>query len=332
MLNEKEKIIEDLKHFNELEFFVKKYNDFVYNFEKLQDILSKNELKRMHECATYLRYAVFRTEDNRIEKKLIHANFCRSRWCDICNWRRRIKYFNINLNKVKIIKEAYNAKFIFLTLTTKNVYYKNLKKGLNEILNAFKRFLQMNRIKNNSSILGFLRSLEFTIQKTDNRYINLHIHCLIAVKPSYFDTKLNNYLNQAELTELWQKALRVDYTPVIDVRLVKNYRKNKTKKVNRKINEEGAVFEVTKYLYKSIQFSFVKKEILEEIVKSFKNVRLIAPTGVFRSKKTAEEDEDSKKEDLIKIGDEKVEGELIGEAVYLLKDGFYRLQKFEEKE
>ena len=39
-----------------------------------------------------------------------------------------------------------------------------------------------------------------------------------------------------------------------------------------------------------------------------------------------------KKEDLIKIGDEKVSGELVGEAVYLLKDGFYHLQKFEEKE
>jgi len=328
MINENEKIIEDLR-FDELEFFVKKYNNFIYNFEIMQDILSKKELKRMHECATYLRYAVFKML-NGIEKKLIYANFCKSRWCDICNWRRRLKYFNINYQKVVRIKNNYNAKFIFITLTTKNVYYKLLKEGLNEILNGFNRFLKLNRIRNNKAILGILRSLEFTIQRDDSKYINLHIHCLVAVKPVYFDTKKNYYLNQKELTELWQKALKVDYTPILDVRLVKNKRVKKKTKVNRKIDEEGAIFEVTKYLYKSNQFLDVKKEVVEAIVKSFKNVRLIASTGVFRQK--SKNESENLEEDLIKVGDNKVDGELLGEVVYVLEEGKYKLKKTIKKE
>jgi plasmid rolling circle replication initiator protein Rep len=320
-----EKLIEDLKYFNELEYFIKKYNSFVNIFEKLQDVLTDKELKRMHECATWLKYAVFKTE-NGFEKKLVAANFCKSRWCDVCNWRRRIKYFNINYEKVVRIKQEHNARFIFLTLTTKNVYYKNLKEGIKEILTAFKKLLKSYRIANNKAILGILRSLEFTIQKSDKRYVNLHIHCLIAVKTSYFNKNYDWYINQREWTELWKKALNVSYTPIVDVRLVKNVRTKKKNKINRRINEEGAIFEITKYLYKSFQFQDIKVEVLKEIVNAFKNVRLIAPIGVFRSKKSEIEIENDK-EDLIKIGNEDISGEFLGEVEYVLNEGQYKLRR-----
>ena len=194
---DEEKLIEDLRHFSELEFFVKKYNSTINLFEKLQEVLNDKELKRMNECATWLKYALLETE-NGVEKKLVAANFCKSRWCDVCNWRRRIKYFNINYEKVVKIKQEHNAKFIFLTLTTKNVYYEDLKQGIKEILTAFKKLLKSYRVANNKAILGILRSLEFTIQKSDKRYINLHIHCLIVVKTSYFNKSYNWYISQRE--------------------------------------------------------------------------------------------------------------------------------------
>jgi len=327
---DEKKLIEDLRHFNELEYFVKKYNSFINIFEKLQDVLGDRELKRMHECATWLKYAVFKTE-NGLEKKLVAANFCKSRWCDVCNWRRRIKYFNINYEKVVRIKQEHNARFIFLTLTTKNVYYKNLKEGIKEILTAFKKLLKSYRIANNKAILGILRSLEFTIQKSDKRYINLHIHCLIAVKTSYFNKNYDWYINQREWTELWRKALNVSYTPVVDVRVVKDVRTKKQNKIKRRIDEEGAIFEITKYLYKSFQFQNIEIEVLKEIVKAFKNVRLIAPTGVFRSKKSKVEIE-SDEENLVKVGNENVNGKFLGEAEYVLEDGKYKLKKVKFKE
>jgi plasmid rolling circle replication initiator protein Rep len=329
MINEDYKIIEDLKNFDEPEFFVKKYNTFIHLLEKLQDVLSEDELKKIDGCGTYLKYAVFKDNKGYLQKKLIHANFCKSRWCSVCNWRRRIKYFNINRKKVLEVKKRYNAKFIFITLTTKNVYYKDLKKGLNEILKGFKRLLSFNRFRNNKAILGLLRTLEFTIQKNNQNYINLHIHCLVAVKPVYFDTKKNYYINQSELTKLWQKALNVDYVPIVDIRLVRKIRNKKNSRIKRNFDEEGAVFEVTKYLYKSIQLKDIDVDVLRYIVRSFKGVRLIAPVGVFRNKSKNEEKE--VEEDLVKIGDDDlINGELLGEAVYILRDGKYELKDFKK--
>ena len=245
----------------------------------------------------------------------------------MCNWRRRIKYFNINFEKVVKIKQEHNAKFIFLTLTTKNVYYEDLKQGIKEILTAFKKLLKSYRVANNKAILGILRSLEFTIQKSDKRYINLHIHCLIAVKTSYFNKKYDWYINQREWAKLWQRALGVSYIPVVDVRVVKDVRVKKQNKIKRRINEEGAIFEVTKYLYKSIQFQDIETEVLRQIVYAFKNVRLIAPIGVFRGKKSKVENKNE--EDLIKVSNKEVFGEFLGEVEYLLDNGRYMLKRVE---
>jgi len=72
-MDEKE-LVEDLRHFDELEFFVKKYNSSINLFEKLQDVLSDKELRRMNECATWLKYALFKTE-NGVEKKIGGGEF-----------------------------------------------------------------------------------------------------------------------------------------------------------------------------------------------------------------------------------------------------------------
>ena len=47
-----------------------------------------------------------------------------------------------------------------------------------------------------------------------------HYHALLLVKPSYF-TK--NYIKQSEWVEMWQKALRADYAPSVNVKTVKQF-------------------------------------------------------------------------------------------------------------
>jgi len=67
--------------------------------------------------------------------------------------------------------------------------------------------------------------------------------------------------------------------------------------------------------------------VLKQIVYAFKNVRLIAPIGVFRGKKSKVENKNE--EDLIKVGNKEVLGELIGEIEYLLDNGRYMLRRVE---
>jgi len=61
MYNENE-LIKDLKHFNELEFFVKKYNSMHYLLELGQDVFNEREIEKFNECASYLKYAIFKTD------------------------------------------------------------------------------------------------------------------------------------------------------------------------------------------------------------------------------------------------------------------------------
>src|SRR5699024_9798846 len=74
------------------------------------------------------------------------------------------------------------------------------------------------------AVKGYFRSLEITYNKKDNTY-HPHFHLILAVNESYFkDTRI--YLTQNDWTNLWKKSLKVDYTPVVDVRRVKSKNKD----------------------------------------------------------------------------------------------------------
>ena len=47
-----------------------------------------------------------------------------------------------------------------------------------------------------------------------------HFHILIQVSPSYGKNK-GYYISQSEFTDLWQNALKVDYKPIVDVRVIR---------------------------------------------------------------------------------------------------------------
>jgi len=303
------------KDFFESEIFEKKFNGMWRNIELMQEVLGEKQLRRYNECAIYLKYAVVKDLEGNFVEKLVAANFCKNRWCNICNWRRSLKYRTILNNRILKIKDEYNAKFIFITFTIKNTYYKNLKDDLKLILKSFSRLFKY-LLRKNRGILGYVRSLEFTIQKSDIEYINLHIHVLVAVTTSYFNKNYNLYLNQREWSRLWQKYLGVNYTPVVDVRVVK-----KRKKSDYSV-EELVVFEVIKYVLKDTDILRLQKEkrldIFKELYQSFKNVRNLGFGGVFAPKNFKQKEENE--EDLINVKDSEIKGEVIAELEYVLKD------------
>lgn len=163
--------------------------------------------KRIRECASWLSYV--RGDDGSM--KLHDARFCRVRLCPICQWRRSLKTF-AQMSKVLDVAKAQGYEFLFLTLTMRNVRAEELSKGLDRILEAFRRLMQYKRIK--SAIKGFYRGCEITHNMHDDTY-HPHLHVVLAVKPSYFKKA---YISQADWAELWRKALGVEYTPIIDIR------------------------------------------------------------------------------------------------------------------
>ena len=213
---------------------------------------------RVADCSTFLEFRYF---FNINEKKLNRANFCKVRLCPMCSWRRSLKIFGQVSKVMDHVEENYNYRYIFLTLTVENCYGEYLKKTLDHMTKSFNRMNQRKIFK--QSIKGYFRSLEITYNKKYNTY-HPHFHLILAVNESYFTDK-NYYLSQKKWTNLWKDCLKVDYTPVVDVRRIKKDDNNKFGK---------AVAETAKYTVKSEDFIIrnedgqINEKLTDEVVKT----------------------------------------------------------------
>jgi len=113
----------------------------------------------------------------------------------------------------KIYEDHPDWRYVMLTLTVRNCSVLDLKKTVTGMNQAWKRLIE----RKTWPALGFVRSLEITRGKDGSAHP--HYHCLLAVPSGYFAGK--NYLSTAKWADLWREALRVDYTPICDVRTVK---------------------------------------------------------------------------------------------------------------
>lgn len=183
-----------------------KYADYL-------QILKFKKAYRVHECAEKLAFAV----DSNGKKKLYQAWFCKSRLCPMCQWRRSLKV-TYELKKVlkTAIEEYPKAKFLFLTLTVKNCTGTELKSTLKKLTGAFHKLSKYKKVTKN--LLGYVRSTEITVNEKDGTY-HPHIHVLLMVKSTYFKDH-DNYITQNEWTELWKRASKLDYTPMVSLKQI----------------------------------------------------------------------------------------------------------------
>lgn len=170
---------------------------------------------RTRDCATFLQFNVYQGGERRLKT----ANFCKLRLCPMCvsrRARRSVWKLTQVLNKVEA---EHGAKFLFLTLTMKNVPGDQLGTALGELTKAWYRFVDQRQV--DRSVKGWFRAIEIT--RSGKQY-HPHIHAILAVDPDYFSResrRSGKYLNQADLVERWQKALRVDYRPSVRIQTAK---------------------------------------------------------------------------------------------------------------
>ena len=223
--------------------------------------------------------------------KLAEMYTCKDRFCPFCNWRRQMKYSKLIYEYLNKLQEQKKLRYIFLTLTVKNCNIDDLRATIQHMNRSFNRMTKTVKWKN--SILGFLRVLEYTVQKDDNNMIHPHFHILLAVEPQYFDTKKNKYLTKNDFSQMWQKALKVDYEPVVDIRIIKpNFKKNRSA-------DASIIAEMCKYPLKDTDIS--KIENFEKFVLQLKNIRNINAGGILKGILKGTDKIDN---DLIHIADE----------------------------
>ena len=219
--------------------------------------IGSNKYYRVLDCSTFLEFRL--AVDNSL--KLSNANFCKVRLCPMCSWRRSLKIFGQVSRVMDHVEENYNYKYIFLTLTVKNCYGEDLRDTLDLMIKAFNTMTRRKAFK--QAVNGYFRSLEITYNKENGTY-HPHFHMILAVNDSYFkDTRI--YLTQNDWTELWKSCLKVDYTPIVDVRRIKE---NKEKDFGK------VVAETAKYTVKPEDFLIrdekgnIKENLTDEVVKT----------------------------------------------------------------
>ena len=80
------------------------------------------------------------------------ANFCRNRFCPTCQWRRSVKLFRQNYECFEWIKAQYpGCRFVFLTLTVRNVPIDLLASRLSDMSAAWHRFTMRRDFKRRAS-------------------------------------------------------------------------------------------------------------------------------------------------------------------------------------
>ena len=219
--------------------------------------------QRVLDCGTFLEFKV--SQD---KAKLQHANFCKDRLCPMCNWRRSLKIF-AQVSKVMNCMNDYD--FLFLTLTVKNCVAADLPKTVQALYDGW-RYLYNKNKEFKTVISGTFRSLEVTRNKKDGTF-HPHLHCILAVKPSYFK---KGYISQKRWSELWAHACDLDYNPIVHIQKVKDSGKGIS----------GAVAEVSKYSVKGSDFLYPEDidnscKFVQAFLNSLSGRRLCGWTGIF---------------------------------------------------
>ena len=188
-------------------------------YADILELLQFKKANNVKDCADEL---VFRVTDEGF-LRLHQVWFCKSKLCPLCNWRRSLKMSYQNEEIIsEAIKQQPNARFLFLTIGVKNVFDgEELDKTLKEMTKAFNRLVKYKAVSKN--LIGYMRATELTINKVDNSF-HPHFHVLIMVKSTYFKGD-DNYLSQDDWTQLWKRAMKLEYTPVVHIRAVKGTKK-----------------------------------------------------------------------------------------------------------
>lgn len=246
---------------------------------------------RIEDCAQILDFALVPgTGDGAVRLNLRGARFCRVGRCPICQWRRaliwRSRFFRI---VPALLEQNVGLRFVFLTLTLKNCHLKDLRDNLNLLNSSWKRLYQRKDFPG----LGYVKSLEVTRESTGRAHP--HFHVLIPVLPSYFG---NYYLSQKDWTCLWKDSLRINYTPVINIKAVKGQVESKNPLLL-------PILETLKYSIKPqdlIGGSCLQadRDWLIEFTRQIHKMRLINTGGIFKQYLKELEEEP---EDLIHSGD-----------------------------
>lgn len=237
---------------------------------------------RIGSCSGLLEFSfLLNPETAEMKLKLKTARFCRVRHCPVCQWRRQLVWRARFFQALPKLRLQYpTARFVFLTLTVKNCHLSDLRSTLTWMNKSWQRLSERKAFP----ALGWLKSVEVT--KSPDGTAHPHFHVLLMVQSSYFT---HGYISQSKWAVMWQEALRVDYTPIVNVKAVKP---------KTGANEDMYADQLAKALCETLKYSVKPDDLvndrdwLVELTTQLHKTRAVAVGGVFKQFISDEEPED----------------------------------------
>ena len=257
------------------------------------EVITDSRLLALSDCGSWTFWKEFAERP----RKLARANFCRLRLCPMCSWRRSLKLFSQVSKITDAILAEKKVRFIFVTLTVKNVSGDNLRDTIRQMNEGFK-YLVQDKIKFSASaglkknLLGYMKAIEVTYNSRRNDF-HPHIHCIFELSTTYFKGKSGGYLTHSDWRQMWQAVMKLDYEPQVGVRAIKNA-------------TARAVAEVAKYPVKMVDLLKIKNkkraaEALIQLKYGVHNCRFITFGGDFREYKRRLALDDVENGDLVHV-------------------------------
>jgi plasmid rolling circle replication initiator protein Rep len=232
-------------------------------------------------CGTYIG---FNSNEND-SLSVTSANFCRQRLCPMCQRRRSLRTYSA-VSKVYDLANKSGYQFLHVVLTVPNCPADALNKTCDFLFKqssllfrksddvhtkaACKGNEDIKKLRRNikNSFKGVFRALEITFNdrlSIDHPFaFHPHLHCLIAVKKSYFSSR--DYISHEKLQKVWGTLTGIDNVQVF---------------IGRVTDQCASIAEVAKYAVKPFKGD-VTVEVLETLHKALFNRRLVQTFGVFR--------------------------------------------------
>lgn len=258
-------------------------------------------------CAASLDYAVSENPDDVLGeplRTLQSARFCDLRLCPMCN-ARKAKRAAVLLSRVlnECERRRRGVRFLFLTLTVRNVEGAELGAAISDLCKAWARLMDNSRILR--AFVGWFRAIEITRNAEDGTY-HPHIHAILAADFDYFSRSAGKYIPHDEWVTRWRDALRADYEPSVRIQATKG----KDKDGKRKSRDQAAAEEAAKYATKDAEFigANVPESLAVDIVRTYtvalKRKRLTAFGGILKFIAQALDADNLEEGDLIHIDDD----------------------------
>jgi plasmid rolling circle replication initiator protein Rep len=239
---------------------------------KAGDSLLQRKSLRVSSCGSFLTFDEYaHKESGELMRSLHSANFCKDRFCPMCQWRKSMQLV-AELHSIFTRIDMSKYQLIFMTLTVKNPPMAELRSTLKRLSDSFKLFTKYKEVK--KVFKGFVRAVEFLGDRTKPGEAHPHYHLLVLVDKWYFTSK--DYLSQKKWQELWARALAKNglFCENFDVRKV-------TSRDPSKYWLE-AVLETAKYTVKLSKVKALPKEDFDNLYLQTKGIKQYYLGGLLR--------------------------------------------------